>query len=100
MSGDHYPRLGCLVHLGLMVARLLRGAPGSPSVPPVGELSCCMAPSSLLPTSGSALTPWLGALRVVTGILQTLASPQDGDTFPPTWGQWGEALPPTSVLGP
>lgn len=83
MSGDHYPRLGCLVHLGLMVARLLRAAPGSPSVPPVGELSCC----SLLPAPHLRLCP-----HPLAG------SPKGGDRYPPDvslasgWGHFPSDL--------
>lgn len=57
-------------HLGLMVARLLRAAPGSSSVPPLEELSYCFSSFSTLPNFGSALQPPLGALRVETGTLR------------------------------
>ena len=72
------------LHLGLMVARQLRAAPGAPSVPPLEELSYCFSSFSALPNLGSALHPPLGALRVETGTLCMQLCPGE-KAFPLTW---------------
>lgn len=75
-SGNHHPWLSSAgqPHVGLLVARLLCAAPGSPSVPPLDMLSCCFALSSL-PPSGFALHLPLEALRMGELSLQTRHKP-------------------------